>query len=107
MQPRTRNGSASTAFDFLATSKPAADAAGPVKMGDLVRESRAKTEDPIKLAVEEWADGKENNVRALIATLPQILWDGHEFTPISLGEVRCDMLARQDVAVSFTVSYAP
>lgn len=56
-------------------------------MGDLVRESRAKTEDPIKLAVEEWAEGKEGNIRALIATLPQILWEGHGFQPISLGDV--------------------
>lgn len=52
------------------------------------REARAKTEDPIKLAVEVWVEGKEQNLRALLSTLDQILWEGAGWKPVSMAAVR-------------------
>jgi hypothetical protein len=37
--------------------------------------------------VETWAKGKEANVRALIASLQEVLWEGNSWKPISVGEI--------------------
>lgn len=51
------------------------------------RAARAKTEDPVKLAVEEWVAGKERNVRALLSSLEHILWEGAAWKPVSMATV--------------------
>jgi hypothetical protein len=57
-------------------------------LGSLSREARAKTEDPVKLAVEQWVEGKEKNVRALLSSLEQILWPDAKWKPVSMATVR-------------------
>jgi len=56
-------------------------------MGQLQFKERAKTEDPDKLKVEAWKQGKEENVRALLSSLQDVLWEGHRFKPVNLAEV--------------------
>ncbi|CBY34321.1 unnamed protein product [Oikopleura dioica] len=57
------------------------------KMGDMKRETENKYRDPIDVKVETWAKGKEANVRALIASLQEVLWEGNSWKPISVGEI--------------------
>lgn len=51
------------------------------------RETENKYRDPIDVKVETWAKGKEANVRALIASLQEVLWEGNSWKPISVGEI--------------------
>ena len=51
------------------------------------RETENKYRDPIDVKVETWAKGKEANVRALIASLQDVLWEGNTWKPISVGEI--------------------
>jgi hypothetical protein len=50
-------------------------------------EERAKTEDPVKLRVEGWCKGREQNVRALLSSLQDVLWEGAKWKPLGLGDV--------------------
>jgi hypothetical protein len=58
-------------------------------LASLSRAARAGHEDPVKLAVEGWVEGKERNVRALLSTMDQILWEGARWKPVSMAAVRC------------------
>lgn len=40
-----------------------------------------KTTDPVKLKIMDWTRGKENNIRALLSTLGDVLWDGEDRWP--------------------------
>jgi len=60
---------------------------GPKKMGDMKKQAENKFRDPITVKVEEWSKGKEANVRALIASLQDVLWEGHSWKPVSVGEI--------------------
>eukprot|EP00049_Salpingoeca_infusionum_P012611 m.231779 g.231779 ORF g.231779 m.231779 type:complete len:830 (-) comp15226_c0_seq1:2928-5417(-) len=95
----------SSSFNAAAFSKPQAQAADPMMFNDLLaprfqqkdkqqqtlaelhREQRAKYEDPIKLKVETWAEGKEGNLRALLASLQDVLWEGARWTPLNVGQL--------------------
>ena len=57
-------------------------------LASLSRKERAKHEDPVKLAVEVWVEGKERNVRALLSSLDQILWEGARWKPVNMAAVR-------------------
>ena len=39
------------------------------------------------MKVEAWAKGRETNVRALIASLQDVLWEGHNWKPMNVGEI--------------------
>ena len=45
-------------------------------MKDLRRDELVKSSDPDKLRVQEWAEGKEKNIRALLCSLHTVLWEG-------------------------------
>ena len=49
---------------------------GPKTMKDLRRDELVKSSDPDKLRVQEWAEGKEKNIRALLCSLHTVLWEG-------------------------------
>ena len=57
------------------------------KMGDMKRETHNKYRDPIDVKVEGWAKGRESNVRALLAALQDVLWEGNAWNPVSVGEI--------------------
>lgn len=59
----------------------------PQTLKDMVREQKLKTEDPIKVKVEEWMEGKKNNIRAVLSTLHEVLWEGTKWKPLQLHEV--------------------
>ena len=40
------------------------------------REELERTTDPIKLKIMDWTRGKEDNIRALLGSLGDVLWDG-------------------------------
>lgn len=39
------------------------------------------------MQIEEWLEGKERNVRALLSSLHTVLWEGAKWTPVSFGDV--------------------
>jgi hypothetical protein len=44
-------------------------------LADLKREELAKEMDPVTLKVAEWVKGKERNIRALLSSLHEVLWE--------------------------------
>ncbi|KNC78869.1 hypothetical protein SARC_08716 [Sphaeroforma arctica JP610] len=40
-----------------------------------------------RLQVGKWTNGKTGNIRALISTLPEILWEGVEWEPIGIDKM--------------------
>lgn len=50
---------------------------GPQTLKSLKKEKN-KSDDPIKAKVEEWAEGKKGNIRALLCSLHKVLWEGEE-----------------------------
>jgi len=42
------------------------------------REELEKTMDPVKLKIQDWTEGKRNNIRALLSSLGDVLWDGED-----------------------------
>ena len=51
------------------------------------KQTENKYRDPIDVKVEEWSKGRETNVRGLLASLHEVLWEGHNWKPISVGEL--------------------
>jgi hypothetical protein len=66
------------------------------------REERKRTTDPDKLKVqsylrcnaplltaqiEEWVEGKETNIRALLSTLQNVLWPTATWNPVTFADV--------------------
>ena len=51
------------------------------------KETENKYRDPIDVKVEEWSKGRETNVRGLLASLHEVLWEGHNWKPISVGDL--------------------
>lgn len=45
------------------------------------REEMEKTMDPIQLKILDWTRGKEGNIRALLSSLGDVLWDGESRWP--------------------------
>ncbi|XP_065174622.1 cyclin-G-associated kinase-like [Sycon ciliatum] len=46
-----------------------------------------KTMDPVKLKIMRWTDGKRKNIRALLAALPDVLWDGATWKPVGMHQL--------------------
>lgn len=34
-----------------------------------------------------WTAGKKDNIRALLASMHTVLWEGHTWNPVSIGEI--------------------
>ena len=47
----------------------------PTTMGDMRKEQMVKDNDPETVKVRLWSEGKTNNIRALLSTMDQVLWD--------------------------------
>ncbi|GAB6028806.1 DnaJ (Hsp40), sub C, member 6 [Chamberlinius hualienensis] len=58
-------------FSFT-SAKPS----GPTTMNSMRKEQLTKEMDPDKLKVYEWVNGKQRNIRALLCSLHNVLWDG-------------------------------
>lgn len=87
MGPRMPNKKDEQAFGNLLGDKfkKPQEAEKNKSLASMNRESRVKTEDPVKIAVEAWVEGKEKNVRALLSSLQNILWPGANWKPVSMA----------------------
>ncbi|XGW34794.1 hypothetical protein V3C99_018649, partial [Haemonchus contortus] len=47
-------------------------------LGDMTKAKAIKDMDPVTLKVRDWAGGKERNIRALLGSLNDVLWEGAE-----------------------------
>jgi cyclin G-associated kinase len=56
--------------------KPYSQAGENQTLSSMRRDLDAKETDPNKLKVQEWADGKKANIRALLCSLHSVLWEG-------------------------------
>eukprot|EP00039_Didymoeca_costata_P015994 m.279335 g.279335 ORF g.279335 m.279335 type:complete len:1153 (+) comp16321_c1_seq28:177-3635(+) len=54
---------------------------------DMLGEERMRNEDPNKVKVEQWAEGKKENIRAYLSTLDQVLWEGATWGACNIGEL--------------------
>ena len=54
---------------------------------NIQKQTENKYRDPIDVKVEEWSKGRETNVRGLLASLHEVLWEGHNWKPISVGDL--------------------
>uniref|UniRef100_A0A914C2P2 non-specific serine/threonine protein kinase n=1 Tax=Acrobeloides nanus TaxID=290746 RepID=A0A914C2P2_9BILA len=45
-------------------------------LADLKREEEIRTMDPVSIKIRDWKKGKERNIRALIGSLHEVLWEG-------------------------------
>eukprot|EP00051_Salpingoeca_urceolata_P021098 m.325045 g.325045 ORF g.325045 m.325045 type:complete len:1234 (-) comp19733_c1_seq2:31-3732(-) len=83
-------GSSGSLFDDLIgdprLSKPA-PGEGAGTLAGMRRQEQLKTEDPVKLKVEEWVEGKKQNIRALLSTLHEVLWDDAKWKTIQLNDL--------------------
>ena len=64
-------------------------------MAGMKKEERRKNTDPDKMRVEEWSEGKEKNVRALLSTLEKALWAGAEWAQVSFAALSDDKVLRK------------
>jgi hypothetical protein len=37
--------------------------------------------------MEAWCEGRESNLRALISSMDQVLWEGAKWKPLDMGDV--------------------
>ncbi|PIO76601.1 DnaJ domain protein [Teladorsagia circumcincta] len=58
---------------FTTSSKNAART-----LGDLKRAEEIKELDPVAVMIRDWTVGKERNIRALLSSLNEVLWEGAE-----------------------------
>jgi cyclin G-associated kinase len=61
----------------------------PKSMAQLRKEEmlRNGTVDPLKMKVNEWKEGKKRNIRALLSTLHQIVWDDCNWIAIGMHQL--------------------
>ncbi|CAJ0953021.1 unnamed protein product, partial [Mesorhabditis belari] len=45
-------------------------------MADMRREEDVRGMDPVSIKIRDWTSGKERNIRALLGSLNEVLWDG-------------------------------
>ncbi|CAH8581483.1 unnamed protein product [Schistosoma turkestanicum] len=68
----------------------------PKTVNQIRREKMAKTTDPEQLKVYDWAEGKDRNLRALLCSLPTILWDGARWKNVGMADlITRDQVKRQ------------
>eukprot|EP00041_Stephanoeca_diplocostata_P036751 m.1352976 g.1352976 ORF g.1352976 m.1352976 type:complete len:1256 (-) comp24929_c0_seq2:177-3944(-) len=80
-------GTASGGFEFDLFGSKKKEVEAPRTMREMRTERRMENEDPDKIRVEEWADGKKQNIRTLLASLTDILWEGARWKPVTLGDI--------------------
>ncbi|KAF6038325.1 GAK [Bugula neritina] len=74
--------------DLLGGHQFTSKATKPTTLKDMKTEQIAQDMDPDKLKVMQWIDGKERNIRALLSSLHQVLWDGEErWKPLGMHEL--------------------
>ncbi|XP_030851434.1 cyclin-G-associated kinase [Strongylocentrotus purpuratus] len=57
-------------------------------INDMKRKEIEATTDPNVLKVRDWTQGKENNIRALICSMHQVLWDGEDrWKPVGMHQL--------------------
>uniref|UniRef100_A0A0N4ZJC5 Protein kinase domain-containing protein n=1 Tax=Parastrongyloides trichosuri TaxID=131310 RepID=A0A0N4ZJC5_PARTI len=68
----------SSVFDDLLSSQGfnVQNKGGSKTLADMRKEEEKKTMDPIQFKIKNWTSGKERNIRALLASLNNILWEG-------------------------------
>lgn len=60
----------------------------PKTINDLKRKDLELTVDPNVLKVRDWTKGKEHNIRALICSMHQVLWDGEDrWKPVGMHQL--------------------
>ncbi|CAJ0610271.1 unnamed protein product [Cylicocyclus nassatus] len=47
-------------------------------LGDMKRAEEIKEMDPVSIKIRDWVNGKEKNIRALLGSLNDVLWEGAE-----------------------------
>ncbi|CAH8649058.1 unnamed protein product [Heterobilharzia americana] len=68
----------------------------PKTVNQIRREKMAKTTDPEQMKVFDWAEGKDRNLRALLCSLPTILWDGVRWNHVGMADlITRDQVKRQ------------
>lgn len=79
--------------DFGSTSN-AENIGHPKTVNQMRREQKAS--DPEELMVQDWTLGKDRNLRALLCSLPAILWEGVRWKPVGITDlVHPDQVKRQ------------
>eukprot|EP00117_Sycon_ciliatum_P029385 scpid20330/ scgid23411/ Cyclin-G-associated kinase len=58
-----------------------------VSLKNMRNKDLEKTMDPVKLQVMKWTEGKRKNIRALIAALPEVLWESATWTPVEMHKL--------------------
>ena len=53
----------------------------------MLKIERMKNEDPIKMKVADWSEGKRENLRGLLISLHEVLWEGAKWEHLTLDQV--------------------
>uniref|UniRef100_A0A914ZQD2 J domain-containing protein n=2 Tax=Parascaris TaxID=6254 RepID=A0A914ZQD2_PARUN len=77
------------AFDDLLTSQGFSSSSRNTKtMDQMKRADEAKTMDPVAIKIRDWTNGKERNIRALLGSLNDVLWeDADKWNQPSMGDL--------------------
>eukprot|EP01117_Protostelium_nocturnum_P002826 TRINITY_DN13744_c0_g1_i1.p1 TRINITY_DN13744_c0_g1~~TRINITY_DN13744_c0_g1_i1.p1 ORF type:complete len:601 (+),score=221.59 TRINITY_DN13744_c0_g1_i1:81-1883(+) len=57
------------------------------KEAEAENQQRRDLDDEVSDRVEKWSAGKTNNIRALLSSLHQVLWEDHTWNPVSIGDL--------------------
>ncbi|KAF1602341.1 UNVERIFIED_CONTAM: Cyclin-G-associated kinase, partial [Eudyptes robustus] len=58
----------------------------------LKREEEVQNMDPNQIKIRDWTKGKERNIRALLGSLNDVLWEGqHNWNQPGMGELLTDV----------------
>uniref|UniRef100_A0A1I7SA26 Protein kinase domain-containing protein n=1 Tax=Bursaphelenchus xylophilus TaxID=6326 RepID=A0A1I7SA26_BURXY len=61
-------------------------------LADLKREEEVQNMDPNQIKIRDWTKGKERNIRALLGSLNDVLWEGqHNWNQPGMGELLTDV----------------
>ncbi|CAH8461723.1 unnamed protein product [Dicrocoelium dendriticum] len=72
------------------------NAGQPKTVNQMRREQKAISTDPEELMVQDWTHGKDRNLRALLCSLPAILWEGVRWNPVGITDLlHPDQVKRQ------------
>jgi cyclin G-associated kinase len=81
-----------TAFDDLLSEQGFSSTAknSQRSLASIRREEEVKVVDPITLKIRDWTAGKEGNIRALLSSLNEVLWEDANYTPPTVAEMLSD-----------------
>ncbi|KAH7726173.1 Protein DNJ-25 b, partial [Aphelenchoides avenae] len=61
-------------------------------LADLRREEEIRDMDPVAVQIRDWTKGKERNIRALLGSLHEVLWEGADkWTQPSMADLLSDV----------------